>query len=948
MVLKGTQDGTITDLDGQWELAVANTNAVLVFSFIGYQTQEIAIKNQKSLDVVMKLATTNLDEVVVVGYGVQRKSDLTGSVTSVKADKLAKIAAVSPLQMLQGKVAGVQIVSSGGQPGSGVTVRVRGVGTFNNTNPIYVVDGLIMDNIDFLNASDIESIEVLKDASASTIYGSRGANGVIMVTTKNAAEGGADPVFQVSSDYSIQVLQQRIDLLSGREFAEAINYMKPGTYNNLDAVPNTDWQSQVFTDGFAAPIYNFQISATGSTKRNQYYWGFGYYKQEGIIAKSDYERYSMKLNNTYKLRDWLKVGNTLTMAATKQQNANGNVTFVAYRAWPVLEPFQSDGSYTALPGTGNPLADIEYTNSFGEGLRGTGNFFADINFTPDLLFRSSYGVDLNYYRSRSFTPEFYVSPQQQNTMSRLSKGTSTTQSWIWENTLTYAKEFGKSRLNVLAGYTMQSVKSEYLNLQAEDLIRNTEDFWYINANNLNPNTVSNGVDGSANYAIMSYLFRVNYSFGERYLFTATYRTDGSSKFTDAHRYAGFPAVAVGWNIHNEDFAKAIEALSKLKFRASWGGVGNEKIAYSRQYSLVGSGINAVFGPGDTQQPGQSYTSTGNPDLVWETTYQTNIGFEFGFWENKFSGEIDYFRKQTNDILVDLSLPGFVGNGGTSTITTNAAQILNSGIEFVLNYNGTIGKLDYTIGFVGNTLHNEALDISGTGSTDDYLVGGGGYTRSRIGLPVGAFYGYKTDGVFQNQAEIDAYPHRAGVIPGDLKFVDVNNDGILNDQDRTYIGSPIPELLLGLNFTARYANFDLSLDFQGQFGNEIYNVKEMIRPDQYNYEAHVLDRWTGEGTSNTEPRVTAGGYNYLQSDHYVQDASFVRLRNLTVGYSLPAKMVAKMHLKTVRVYVSGTNIFTLTKYTGYTPEVLGGPISSGLDYGGYPLTSIYSAGLKLSF
>jgi len=947
VVIKGKTVGVSSDLEGIFQIKMDATDNVLIFSYIGYATKEVELNGQTNINVTLEVVSQELDDIVVVGYGVQRRSDLTGSVTSIKADKLPKISSVSPLQAIQGKVAGVQVVSSSGQPGSGVVVRVRGVGTFNNTNPIYVVDGVILDNIDYLNAADIESIEVLKDASATTIYGSRGANGVIIVSTRTAKteKGNSNVVF--SSDYSIQVLQKRISLLSGRQYGEIVNEIKPGTYNNLDALPNTDWQDLIFTDGFAAPIYNAQVSISGASEKSQFYLGFGYYKQYGIINKSNFERFSLKLNNSYKLSKAINLGNNLTVSPTNQQNTNSNVVFVAYRAWPVLEPYKEDGGYTALPGTGNPLADIEYTNSFSKGIRATGNFFAEVNLAKSLTFKSSYGMDVNYNQYESFSPVYYVSPQQQNTMSRLGKGNSNQLSWIWENTLTYLKEFGKSRVNLLAGYTMQEVSSEYLNLLAENLVRNSEDFWYLDPNNLNENSVGNGVNADAYYSILSYLFRANYTYNEKYLFTATYRMDGSSKFTEKNRYAGFPALAVGWNVHNESFMDNMSAVSNLKIRASWGGVGNEKILYSRQYSLVGSGINAVFGAEDAIIAGQTYSTTGNPDLVWETTYQSNAGFELGLWDNKITAEIDYFRKVTNDILVDLTLPGFVGNGSNSSITQNAAKVLNSGIEFSLKYNKSLKKLNYSIGILGNTLHNEALEITGTGNTDDYLVGGGGFTRSQIGLPVGAFYGYKVDGVFQNQAELDAYPHRAGVVPGDLRFVDVNGDGILTDDDRTYLGSPIPDFMYGLNFSASYQGFDLNIDFQGQTGNEIYNVKETIRPDLYNFESHVYDRWSGDGTSENEPRATQGGYNYLPSSFFVQDGSFFRLRYLSLGYNLPRSFSQRLKMQNISLSISGTNIFILTKYTGYTPEIMGGPISSGLDYGTYPVSSIYSVGLKLS-
>lgn len=948
ILILGKTKGTITNNDGSYTINMEEDENTLVFSFIGYRPDTITVTTSRRVDVQLKVEALFIEDIVVVGYGVQRKSDLTGSVVSVKSEELTRIPTSSPMQALEGKVPGLQVASSSGAPGSGVVVRVRGVGTFNNSNPIYVVDGVILDNIDYLNTADIESMEILKDASATAIYGSRGANGVIIVTTKKSKLGTDKTTFNLSYENSYQKLINRIDLLSGREFATVVNVINPGTYNNIDAVPNTNWQDIIFDDGFSAPIHNIQFSASGATSKMQYYVGIGYYNQTGIINKSNFERLTVKLNNTYQLNKWLNIGNNVTIVPFKQQNTNGNVVFVAYRAWPVLEPYQADGSYTALPGTGNPLADIEYTNSFSNGLKGTGNIFGDATLTKGLVLRSSFGVDLGFNRSKSFSPTYFVSPQQQNSENDLYKGEGTQNSWIWENTLNYNHDFDRHHFDALAGFTMQDVTSENIGISGINVIRDAEDFWYINSNNINPNSVYNGIDASYYFSMISYLFRVNYSYNSRYLLTATYRVDGSSKFTKDNRYSGFPSVALGWNVHNESFLKNSMTINNLKLKISWGKIGNEKISYDKQYSLVGSGLDAVFGIGDFIIPGQTYETTGNPNLVWETTSQSNIGIELGLWDNKLTAELDYFSKTTSDILIALEIPGYIGNGSGSTITRNAAEVLNSGFEFNIRWNDHIGEFRYSVGLMGNTLHNEVKKISGSGATDDYLLGGDGFTRSVVGKPVGAFYGYKVDGIFQNQAELDAYPHRSNAGIGDLRFVNTNGDNVLTDADRTYLGSPIPTLLMGLNLNASYKNFNLSIDVQSQFGSKIYNVKETVRPDLYNFEKHVKDFWRGEGTSNSEPRPTSGGYNFLPSERFVQDGSFIRLRNVSVGYSIPKKFTDSINAGNIYVYLSGTNLLTFTKYTGYTPEILGGPIDNALDYGTYPVSSIFSAGIRVTF
>ncbi|MBA4057762.1 MAG: TonB-dependent receptor, partial [Marivirga sp.] len=468
-------------------------------------------------------------------------------------------------------------------------VRIRGTGTFNNSSPIYVVDGVILDNIDFLSSADIESMEVLKDASSTAIYGSRGANGVIMVTTKHGVAGAETVAINFSGEYGIQQLQKKIDLLNGREFAIIANEITPGTYNNVDAVPNTDWQDLLFD---SAPMQNYNFSATGSSAKLQYYFGLGYFRQEGIIAKSDYERVSFKFNNTYNITDFFRLGSNISFTPNHQQNTNANAPFTAYRAQPTIEPYLPDGSYSPVPGVGNFLADIEYTNNYDRAIRSVNNIFAEVDLFKDFTLRTSFGVDMAYRKNKSFTPQFFVSPQQQASQDRLSKKNVDQITWLWENTISFNKEFGIHQVNAVAGYTMQEASSEFIELQGQNLLRPGEDFWYFTRDNLNPTLVNipNGVENDLNYSLISYLFRANYTLLDRYLLTLTYRRDGSSKFSSENRYSDFPSVAVGWNVINEPFLQDSEVFTNLKLRASWGIIGNEKTQYDRQYSRVLNGI----------------------------------------------------------------------------------------------------------------------------------------------------------------------------------------------------------------------------------------------------------------------------------------------------------------------------------------------------------------------
>lgn len=958
VVIKGTSNGTATDIDGKYRIEVPNDQAVLQFSFLGYKTTEEVVGSRSQIDITLPVDTETLDEVIVVGYGVVRKSDLTGAVSSVKSDDIVKIPSQNPVQALMGKVAGLQVTNTSGAPGSSPVVRIRGVGTFNNSSPIYVVDGVILDDINFLNSGDIQSVEVLKDASATAIYGSRGANGVILVTTKlgKGAEGSS---ITFSVDLSMQNLQKRIDLLDGREFAQIINQMTPGTYNNIDAVPNTNWQDLIYQQ---APIQNYQLSASGSSAKSQYYFGVGYFRQDGIIPKSNYERLTLKFNNVYNISKNVRIGNNITLSPNQSKNTAAGAVYGAYRASPVVAPYLPNGSFSPVSGVGNPLADIEFTNSFSQQLRMVGNVYGEVDFFKGFNFRSSFGVDGDYTTNRNFTPVYFVSSTQQNNPNTLGKDWNYRLSWLWENTVSMNKKFGKHAFNAVAGYTMQNVTSQNLYLQARDVIRDDPSFWYINRDNIASNNayqeVNNGVDENNYYSMMSVLGRVNYTYDDRYLLTATFRRDGSSKFPANNRYATFPSFAAGWNIINEDFMQNISQISNLKVRASWGIIGNEKISYLKQYSVVDNGVGAIFGTGEAINPGQTYSGAGNPNLKWESTHQVDIGLEIGFFDDKLTAEVDYFRRDTKDILIDLNIPGYQGNGNNATITYNAGEVLNSGLELNLGYKGKIGDFTYKANALLTTVHNETLDVDGTGG-DSYLTGlFGGYsvTRTKVGLPIGAFYGYKTDGVFQNAQELAAYPHLATAGVGDVRFVDTNGDGVLNETDRTYLGSPIPKALYGLSLEGGYKNFEVSVDFNGQSGNKILNGKEFVRPDLYNFEQHVFDRWQGEGTSTKEPRPTAGGYNWLPSDRFIQDGSYIRLRSVSIAYNLPKDLVSRMNMSAARIYVRGTNIFTKSKFTGYTPEIASysvdgrstSPLLNGIDAGTYPIPSVYSVGLSVTF
>lgn len=944
IVVKGKAKGTVTDFDGNFSLDIEAGENILVFSFIGYEAQELNIEGQSVVNVRLLPDNKQLDEIVVVGYGTMRKSDLTGSVYSVKAEELVKIPDANVMQNLQGKVPGLQVSSVSGNPGENPVIRIRGVSTFlAGAAPVFVVDGVILDDINFLNSNDIESIEVLKDASATSIYGTRGANGVIIVTTKKGQKGR--PIISVGSSYSMENVSNKIEVLDSRELAQIVNQIQPGRFNNIDILPNTDWQDLIFEEN--APIQKYDLSISGADDKFAYYLGGSYFDQQGILPKSDYQRLTLKLNSSFKASNFITLGTNLTFSKEDKTNPPGIVA-AAYRAWPTSEPLDENGNFQEIDGAGNPLASIEYSNDFFDRYRAVGNVYADINFLKDFTFRTSYQTDLLYFKQTAFSPVFFVSPTQQNEINDLTKTTRDESTWIWENTVRYNKELEKHRFDVLVGYTSQETNKEETRNTVEDLIREEPEFWYLTAGDLTTLDVTTNLE---TYSYISYLFRLNYVFNDKYLFTGTFRRDGSSKFGPNNRYGNFPSLALGWRLSEEPFLQGA-GFSALKLRASWGINGNDNIPYNARFARVNSqDLEAVFGRDEELFPGATLTDAGNPNLQWENTETFDLGLDFGLFDSKLTGEVGYYNKQTNEVLVPLLLPAHFGNGAFRRVNFNAADVNNSGIEFYLNWKEKRGNFNYEIGVLGSTVKNEVTDV---GATDEFIqdgsLGNGQLvTRTEKGLPVGAFYGYQVAGIFQNEGELSAFPRLSGQDVGDFRYADLNNDGAITPEDRTVIGSYIPDFIGGLNLRVGYKGLELAADIQGQFGNEIYNGKRAVRPELYNYEVSILDRWIGEGSSNTEPRLTTGGVNYTASDWFIEDASFIRLRSVSLNYTLPVSLREKLSLQNGVIYLRGTNLFTLTDFTGYSPELASqNALSSGIDLGIYPVTTVYSLGLNLTF
>lgn len=938
-------NGVLTDFDGNYSLSTGLDDS-LRFSYIGFKTITVAINNQSVINLNLLTDINLVDEVVIIGYGKVKKSDLTGSVSSVKAEELIKIPSSNPLQALQGKVSGLSVLSTSGDPGATPVVRLRGVTTLNDNNPIVVIDGVIsdVDAMNMLNANDIASVEVLKDASSTAIYGSRGAAGVIIVSTNRG--NTLKNKISVSIDQSFESISRKIDVMDGREFPTYINEIEPGTYNNIDILPNVDWQDLIYQDN--APITNANLSMSGSSGQAKYYLGLGYFGQTGIIPKSGLDRVTSKINTSYELSKNIEVGLDLSIALSAKNNAPG-VVAAALRAWPIDEPYLENGDFAEVNGS-NPLASIEYTNSKTQRLQGLGNLYAIWKPLRGLSLKTSAQFDFDSFKSKSFVPVYFVAPLQQNETNDLSIAYGNDQTIIWENTANYDITKGKSTIGLLAGYSVQSRENEFLTGITENLLREEESFWYLDAGQ---NEFEQVFNGSSRQTMLSYLSRFNYSYDSRYLFTATFRRDGSSNFGIENRWGNFPSFALGWNISNESFFPQNGKMNNLKIRASWGKIGNERIPGNAQYSLINQNAAAVFGQNGEVQAGATFFAGGNPLLKWEETAQADFGIEMGFLENKFLAEIDYYVKNTSDILVDLEPIGYTGIGSFQSIFYNAANVRNSGFEWNFSYRDNINKnMNYEIGILGSTVNNEVTNLGETiGAKSDIAGGNLGngqlVSRTTVGLPIGYFYGYETVGVIQNQAELESSPIAIGQTVGDLKYRDINEDGKIDGLDRTFIGSSIPDLILGFNASVGYKQFSLSADIQGQYGNEIYNGKQAIQFALLNYEDKFNNRWTSEGSTNEHFKASQGGVNFSPSDYFIEDGSFIRLRNLSLTYNLSPNLAKKLRLNTGKIYLRGSNLYTLTRFSGYSPDLGASNATSGvIDLGSYPITRVISVGASI--
>ncbi|GAA4833037.1 TonB-dependent receptor [Algivirga pacifica] len=984
VVIKGTTQGTMTDLDGKFNLSIPAdiSSPVLQIRFIGYESKEITVGNQTSFSIALAEDIEQLEEVVVVGYGIQKKSDLTGSIATVSPEDMNKTAIPNVSQALQGRVAGVNITAASGAPGAGTRVRIRGVGTVNDASPLYVVDGFIVNgSIDHINPNDIKSISVLKDASATAIYGARGANGVILVTTKNGSEGQGTKI-TYDAYYGVQEAWKAPDMLNSEEYLMVMTkaYENAGSTFNMVAPSNdlgvsTNWFEEVTQ---VAPMQNHNLSVSGSKEGLNYYLSAGYFDQEGIVKGSNYERLNVRLNGDYQAKDYLRIGTNLTLANAKGKTLPTDfyhgIINAAQKVDPLTPAYDANGLWGSSPymDINNPVGTIERANNRYSNLRVTGNAYAEVEILKGLKAKSAFSMDLLRNDSYNMEPIFNVSPDENNLRNTVFRGYGATNTWLWENTLSYNKTFDKHTVSALVGYTAQESRFESLGVTRADLLGENEALQYISsATNLEPQVYGS----AAEWAMLSTLARVNYSYDDRYLVTANFRRDGSSKFGPENRYGNFMSFSTGWKVINEAFMSDLKGglLDDLKVRAGWGQIGNDKIGnyeFATAYRSLGR-YAYIFGVGgsETSTVGLGPMSIGNTAISWESTETTNLGLDVALLDGRLEANLDYFIRDTKDMLIQEPVPMYIGfnstTGGTIAPITNLGSVRNKGWEAVLTWKETRGDFSYSVSGNLSSVNNEVLSFGN--DLVEFVSSGtfqaGATTRTTPGQPIGAFYGYVVDGIFQNQAEVDAHG-QPNARPGDFRYKDINGydsegnlvegpDGVINDADRDFIGSPMPDFTYGLTLNAEYKGFDVSVFFQGVQGNELFNAMKyfnMTGGFPYNKNREILNAWNGEGTSNEVPRLDANdpNNNLRVSSFYIEDGSYLRLKNVQLGYTLPSELVKKAGMQRVRVYASAQNLLTFTNYSGLDPEISGGALSTGLDYGTYPQARTMMFGANIAF
>ena len=963
--IKGTTTGTITDIDGNFSIK-AEPQSVIEVSYIGYLTQETVINNQKSIRFLLKEDTKTLDEVVVIGYGVQKKADLTGSVANINTEKLNTQSNANIGQALQGKIAGVDIVSQGGAPGSGTRIMVRGIGTLNNASPLYIVDGMYMNSIDHINPNDIASIDVLKDASSAAIYGSRAANGLIIVTTKEGSNTEGKPIIDLSVNLGISTASKFLDMLDAKGWAEvttiarqAIGKPALDMATDLANKPDNDWQDIMFRP---ALMQNYNLSVKGGGKYSTYYTGLGYFNQDGIVKGTNYQRYNIQSKNDYK-RGIFSAGTNLIISFSHDkplhQELRGGMIGTILQSVPTLEKYDDTreggygGTYGDVVNIPHPLAIIDdnIMDRYNENVKIFANLYAQIELFKGLKYKLNLTPDFSFERYKNYLNK-YDFGLATNSITQLTERQRRRRNILVENLLTFDRTFGEHKISALAGYTYQDSRFRHIQAYGEGLPQGLEE---IDAATTNRSNEGN----SWRSVLTSILGRVFYSYQNKYLFTATIRRDGSSKFGKNNRYGYFPSFSLGWNVAEEKFMENVHWLDQLKLRGGYGVLGNQEIDNYQYSSTITTGINYPDGNGGLLQ-GAFPKNFANPDIKWEETAMTNVGIDFMAFNNRLSLTADYYVKNTKDILLTVPIP--ISSGGANDPIRNAGKIRNNGFEFNLGWMDQPNPdISYGINLIGSFNKNKVIAMgseSGSikgGSTNQNIT----TSETKAGYPIGGYWLISTAGYFNSQEEVDAYAKDGKKIqpaaePGDIKFVDANNDGVINDDDRVFQGSPFPDFTFALNGNMRYKNFDLSIGLQGVLGNKIYNATRQTLEDVTkgsNFLASCLDYWTPENKNASHPRLTWDDPNRntrAESDRYLENGSYLRLRSVQLGYTFPQTWF-KGAIQHARVYINAENLFTITSYSGYSPDVNADNANyRGFDNFIYPTNRTFMLGLNVTF
>lgn len=978
VVETGTSNGTITDIDGKYSLSI--TSEQVSFSYVGYESQIIKVGQSETVNV--KLASNNkLEEVVVIGYGTQKKSDLTGSLASINSKDIKNYAVSNASELLSGKAAGVFVASSSGQPGSDAVIRVRGLGTVNDNNPLYVVDGQFMDNISTINPSDIDHIEVLKDASACAIYGSKGSNGVILITTKGGVKG--QTIVSLDAYTGIKNSYKALKMMNSEEYYKFINEaykndasfqnsMKDKFTNQYNKGYDTDWWDAVTHTAFTQ---NYNISVRTGTDKSRSAISLGYVDDEGAIITTKFRRLSLKLSQEYDLSKYITIGANINLAKINKRDSGAIPSFDFIQKAdpftpvisPLVDPSSENYNYNKYAPTEwsydpNPVSMLELPNRYNDIFNTFGNVYAQVKLLKNLSYRVQYSFERYHDTFKDFRPIYSSTFSEDNLANQESKYSVETQltnnsnvtfNTLAEQRLNYNTTIGKHKLDAMVAMTYEKNKNESINAFKRNALGNEEIYQILDAQ-----TAGDNVSGSKETSSMlSYLGRINYVYDDRYLATVNFRADGSSKFAKNNRWGYFPSLSLGWRISNENFFKQLNidnTISDLKLRAGWGQNGNQRIDTSAPLTLIGTNNKMQWYFGNGYSQGYVPTYVGNEDIKWETSQQTNIGLDMGLFKNSLSVSMDFYVKKTSDMLLNMPIPSF--GAFPNSPYFNAGNLKNTGLELVANYRNHIGKdFNYNVGLNMSTYKTKVTKL-----TSEYLSGG--VSRTYVGGPIGRFWGYKQIGVFQNQAEIDSYVDKNGTKiqpnaqPGDFKFAKLGESGALNDDDdRTFIGNPNPDLIYGFNLGFTYKNFDVSMAFQGTLGNDIWNVAKgtlSTAGRQNALEEAYTKAWTKEGDNAKYPRITNSdtNNNMRNSSFYVEDGSYLRLQNMQIGYTIPEVLCRKTKLfSSCRVYISGQNIFTLTKYTGLDPELgINSPLDMGVDNTHYPTSRTFTVGVNMQF